>query len=205
MGVQADMNIIRIRGLQRSGTNILERMCNDYFENTIVTPYKKHNISRNPDFDDWTFIQFKENGEYHKAKNVCIMKDPFAHKPSLDKHYDGWDMDTFIDYWEAHNRFYYQFHQAFPEHVEFVKYIDFLENTELVLKDINYGLNICSLADGPYEFPGVRMTSHNNPEGASFDPTYYTEEKFMKKWSNDEIREFQEKIDYNLIDKLGYK
>lgn len=212
-------------GLQRSGTNYLETLleknyCVEFLNSNSDrrSPIQKHfrlydakQIVGDPGYRNNVMVRSFDEFESLIGKKVdrylVISKDPYSWFLS----YCSWAKKcewkpVQHHYIEEYNLFYGKFIELSKqtEKLCFIRYIDLLCDPHLHLSQLeqSLGLKRRFLSRGKIRLPSKVMQS----AGFSNDKKkYYTEQKYLREFSDDELAQLNEKLDHGLAFSLGYE
>ncbi|MFN0275822.1 MAG: hypothetical protein ACKVPJ_08765 [Chitinophagales bacterium] len=207
-------------GLQRSGTNYLQVLIE---KNYPQIAFMNSEVRNNPAhkhfrlYDDKTCIpepQFMNSVLVNDLKEfethlsaipdiyLVVSKDPYSWYLSYKKwaKKNNWPPPAY-HYMQEWNLFYGKWLEFAGEtgKIIFVRYFDLLTNPEKEISEIIQKLNL----------PGVKTIKTSRKVYASRrftagDAKYYTNKEYMQKFSSEEIKDLNARVDISVLQKLGY-
>jgi hypothetical protein len=194
----------KVYGLQRSGNNWLMW--------TLAANYKCEVLGKSA---GWTHGQMNVVQIYGKEPDAIfiIVRHPLAWLPSMWRYAckDGIEFEEYvrkdnaIDRWnDSYSSWLVQASSFKTAKVFIARYEDLLLDTESKL-DI-----MCARAgiDRKKEFFAHavgKMGLHMNQTDGQFDPTYYTQRRFMNAYSPELVAHVRSRVDGDLAHRLGYR
>ncbi len=214
-------------GLQRSGTNFLKKTIEYHFDVALINKKLERSHIGHKHFrlyDDKSLIgrpnyinalQFADFKDFEnqlpdevKADAIIILsKDPYSWYLSYIKwgKRHNWPTPSHPDILE-YNAFYKKWLQFSEESekVVHIKYIDLLTDQETVIQSIKkqFGFEWTRGSEK------VRKRIKKVPYSSKFTHKrlrYYSDELFLKDFNQQALKEINNHIDHELIEKLGYK
>ncbi|MCF8226895.1 MAG: hypothetical protein K9J30_13545 [Bacteroidales bacterium] len=212
-------------GLNRSGTNYLEQLMIKHFDvqflnsRNRIHPLHKHfrlydnkSLIGRPNYkNDIQFISF-EDFEQKALENkkpegyVIVSKDPYSWNLSYTKwgvkHNWGESPHPYVLEYNEFYRKWLEFSEE-TDRIIFVRYMDLLKSQLSVLKDIHkkYELTVKEPFEESDRLKKVPMSRRFSRKKLN----YYLKGKYLKKYTREELKELNNHIDHQLLEKLGYK
>ncbi len=216
-------------GLQRSGTNFLSKLLVQNFNIKILNrnkntshPLQKH-FRLYDEKNIIPHIAYKNNlsinnlDEYitqlkisKPVKGIIIIsKDPYSwllsykawakkcNWPKVDHHYIK-EYNLFYDKW-------FKFAEK-NDTILFIKYIDLLSQTNLVLEDIEKKFQLTHSFSR--DFKGITNKINKVPQSDKFNSdkiNYYVNKEFLQKYDKAELKEINTLLNKNLMYKMNYE
>ena len=212
-------------GLQRSGTNFLESLLKKNYRIKFLnsnkdrsSPLQKHcrlyskkDIIPEPQYHNDIIVENFENFEslfdVTPDYYLVISKDPYSWYLS----YRNWAKkcnwpEVNHHYIEEYNLFYGKFLEFSnqTEKIIFVKYIDLLEDSNAVLKQLEARMNLKKNILSRF----IRRKSIHVSQSSRFTEerrAYYTDEKYLKEYSNEDLQLLNDFLDTEITALLGYQ
>lgn len=218
------MNLLHY-GLQRSGTNYLEKLlknnyrvrflnsnkdrssplqkhCRLYDNKTMIPEPQYHNDIVVENFEQFEAL-FKSPPDYY----LVVSKDPYSWYLS----YKAWAQkckwpDVRHHYIEEYNLFYGKFLELSSQTDKFIfiRYADLVKDANAVLNQLEKNMNLKKRLLARIIFKSPTKVSQSS--GFTDDRrNYYTEQKFLSKYNEKELELLNSLIDSQVINRLGYK
>jgi DNA-binding transcriptional regulator of glucitol operon len=192
---------VKIFGAMRSGNNLMKFLLQTNFRAEIITSSA----------GGWTHGLYRVPEIYGKEVNVVVMsKHPLAWLPSMFR-FQRQTM-TFHQFatrsgavgrW---NTLYRDWTEVRLEEcgMSFVRYEDLIVDPEAVMKRVASEIG-AERNSKPFHMPKGKMTTTGKVSDERFDPTYYTERRWMDHYSRDTLSAVIGRFDWEVATRLGYE
>lgn len=179
--------MIRLFGLQRSGTNVIQQLVERNFPQVTVRSDGKHGPFRKDDA-----------GGY-----LLIVKEPWAWLDSVErwKAHDVWSLPRrawyrlrgrSMEHHDARHRFieYLRaldgWRRSLPDPLAVVQYRDLLVRRDEVLGGVGSVLDL-EVGEGPFQGVEARVEPSGDRADEAFDPTPYVERSYLDRYHPEEV------------------
>ena len=191
---------IKVHGLPRSGNNWTMAMLDANFGVTVL----HHNQGGN------THGKLDIDGKDAPEAAVLIVKHPLAWMPSIFRLMrPDIDFNTFVrrvqpwKRWAMRNRIWFEEGAALSIPFQVVLYEDLLTRTVGRLEEIGSAFGMEKISEEWLLMPR-KMNKGMGQTIRKFDPTYYTEKKYLEEYESDILAEVNDTLDVELLTDLGY-